>query len=288
MFKSEQCLCGVHQSSIWAFASSPWASDHDSEVVRGFQAGRGGRLLPTLPLSAQARAVPPCVWQPGGAKALTSPCPELPEQQIPRSERPLPSCRCAAVVGGRTPAWQRKVWGRPDPRHPPPHWLRLGVGGEAAREDQRAWPWAWATTSEEARSALGGQPECPLRLPVGATREVSPAAAGAARPRDGHRSVDGVLGAFTDFPPVFQMCYLQGKAIIFVLKHRPPSLASQVHLEFHKMFRQGRGRGRCRNGLVAEAQLAPSSCVCVVRRVRSQNLCRSETCVRFSYTVAKV
>lgn len=120
MFKSEQCLCGVHQSSIWAFASSPWASDHDSEVVRGFQAGRGGRLLPTLPLSAQARAVPPCVWQPGGAKALTSPCPELPEQQIPRSERPLPSCRCAAVVGGRTPAWQRKVWGRPDPRHPPP------------------------------------------------------------------------------------------------------------------------------------------------------------------------
>lgn len=68
MFKSEQCLYGVHQSSIWAFASSPWASDHDSEVVRGFQAGRGGRLLPgparsagllpTLPLSAQARAVP--------------------------------------------------------------------------------------------------------------------------------------------------------------------------------------------------------------------------------------
>lgn len=129
----------------------------------------------------------PCVCQPGEAKALTSPCPELLKQHAFTFRSPAQSAPCLASdallwVGGKTPAYgRRKVWGHPDPWALLPtgqeHRLRLGVGGEAVGEDQQAWPWAWATTSEEARSALGSQPECPLRLPAGATHEVSPAAA---------------------------------------------------------------------------------------------------------------
>lgn len=153
MFKSEQCLCGVHQSSIWAFASSPWASDHDSEVVRGFQAGRGGRLLPgparsagllpTLPLSAQARAVPQrshrrslrvAAW---GSQGSYLTVPRAPGAADPPLRAPPAQLQMRCCGGRENPCvWQRKVWGRPDPRQPPPPLLAAagsGRGGGAGR-----------------------------------------------------------------------------------------------------------------------------------------------------------
>lgn len=134
------------------------------------------RLLPTVPRAPEA----PRAY-------VQTPCSEHPP--------PHPASDALLWVGGKTPA--QAGLGPPRPREPPPPTLAAaGSGGEAVREDQRAWPWAWVTTSEKARSALGGQPECPLRLPAGATPEVSPAAARAARLSDGRCSVDGVRGAF--------------------------------------------------------------------------------------------